>query len=161
MTQTDLPNTTYRTPTRAVDVVLTLSGGKREEVCLYLSTVAETHAGPESLDEALNRDRDFLPVRARETEQTFLVRRSAIATIAVGDVDPELLRHPDAPTCVDLVQLQLDSGETVEGTLATVLPPGTPRLSDYFNFDEPAFVPLAVDDGVLFVNRDHISIVWL
>ncbi len=151
----------YRTPTRAVDVELSIAGGRTEEVTLYLSTLSETHAGPETVEEVLNRGRHFLPVRARETDQTFLVRRSAIRTVTVGDDERDVLPHEESLASVDLVRLELDGGETIEGTLATVLPPERSRLSDYFNFSQVTFVPLAVDDGVTYVNRDFISIVWL
>jgi len=148
-----------RTPTRAVDVELSITGSRVEEVTLYLSTLSETHAGPETVDEALNRVRDFLPVRIRETDQTVLVFRGAIRTVTVGDDEGDVLPHEESLASVDLVRLELDGGETIEGTLATVLPPERPRLSDYFNFSKAKFVPLAVDEGVIFVNRDFISIV--
>ncbi len=150
----------YRTLTRAVEVELSIAGGRTEEVTLYLSTRSETHPGPETVEEALNHDRDFLPVRARESDQTFLVRRKAIRTVTVSDDEPDVLPHEESLASVDLVRLELDGGETIEGTLATVLPPDKPRLSDYFNFTKVTFVPLAVDEGVTYVNRDFISIVW-
>ena len=81
----------YRAPTRAVDVALSIAGGRTEdvEVTLYLSTLAETHAGAETMEEALNRDRDFLPARTRETDQTLLVRRRAIRTVTIGGDEGE------------------------------------------------------------------------
>ena len=151
----------YRTPTRAVDVELSITGERTEEVTLYLSTVSETHTGAETVEEALNRGRDFLPVRTRETGQTFLVRRGAIRTVTIGDDEGEVAPHEESFASVDVVRLELDRGEIIEGTLATVLPPERPRLSDYFNFSKVTFVPLAVDEGVIYVNRDFISIVWL
>ena len=150
----------YCTPTRAVDVELGVTGGRTHEVTLYLSTISKTHAGPETVEEALNHDRDFLPVRTREAEQTFLVRRSAIRTVTIGDDEHDVLPHEESLASVDLVRLELDGGEIVEGTLATVLPPERPRLSDFFNDSKATFVPLAVDEGVTYVNRNFVSIVW-
>ena len=153
----------YRAPTRTVDVELSITGGRTEdvEVTLFLSTLSETHTGAETVEEALNRGRDFLPVRTRETDQTLLVRRGAIRTVTIGDDEGDVLPHEESLASVDLVRLELDGGEIIEGTLATVLPPERPRLSDYFNFSKVMFVPLAVDEGVIYVNRDFISIVWL
>lgn len=151
----------YRTPTRPVDVELGIAGGRSEPVTLYLSPMSETRAGPETLEEALNRERDFLPVRARESDQMFLVRRRAIRTVTIADDEPDVLPWDEGLASVDLVRLELDGGEIIEGTLATVLPPDRPRLSDFFNFDKSTFIPLAVDEGVTFVNREFISIVWL
>ena len=151
----------YRTPTRAVDIELSITGGRTQEVTLYLSMLSETHPGAETVDEALNRGRDFLPVRTRETDQTLLVRRGAIRTVTIGDDEDDVLPHEESLASVDLVRLELDGGEFIEGTLATVLPPARSRLSDYFNFSKVTFVPLAVDEGVIYVNRDFVSIVWL
>lgn len=154
--------TPYVPPSRAVQVEITIDGGRRESVSVFLSTVSDTHPGPETLDEALNRDRDFLPVRSIETEQTILIRRGAIRMVTItDDVAAAALAHDETVTCVDLVRLELTGGEIVEGTLATILPPNNSRLSDYFNSGEPAFVALAVEAGVSFVHRDFISIVWL
>ena len=151
----------YRTPTRAVDAELSIAGGRTEEVTLYLSTISETHAGSETVEDVLNSGRHFLPVCARGTDQTFLVRCSAVRTVTVSDGEPDVLAHEESVASVDLVRLELDGGEIIEGTLATVLPPERPRLSDYFNFSEVTFVPLAVEEGVTYVNREFISIVWL
>lgn len=150
---------TCRTPTRAVEAELSITGGRTEEVTLFLSTLSETHDGPETMEEALNHDRDFVPVRARDTEQTFLVRRSAIRTVTIGDDEPEVIAHEQSLAAVDLVRLELDGGEMIEGTLATVSPPEKSRLSDFFNYSKAMFVPVAVDDGVTYVNRNSISIV--
>ena len=150
-----------RTPTRAVDAQLTIGGGRREAVTLYLSTLSQTHDGPEMMEETLNRPRAFVPVRSRETEQTFLVRRSAIRMVEVGSDDPDVTRSEASPSFVDLVRIQLDGGEEVEGTLTTILPPDKARLSDFFNTTDTLFIALAVEDGVIYVNRDYISIVWL
>ncbi len=158
----EVSDTPYRTPTRAVVVEIVFDGDRSENVTLFLSTLSETHAGPETLDEALNHERDFLPARSNETEQMLLIRRCAIRSVTVSDnVAAECRTHDEALSRVDLVRLELTGGETIEGTLATVLPPQKPRLSDYFNSKGPAFVPLAIEEGVTFVNRDFISIVWL
>ena len=124
-------------------------------------TLSETHTGAETVEEALNRGRHFLPVRTRETDQTLLVRRGAIRTVTIRDDEGDVLPHEESLASVDLVRLELDGGEIIEGTLATVLPPERSRLSDYFNFSKVTFVPLAVDEGVVYVNRNFISIVWL
>lgn len=151
----------YRTPTRPVDVEMAIEGGRAKPVTLYLSTQSETRVGPETMDEFLNRVRDFLPVRARESERTFLVRRSAIRTVTVAADQPDVVSPEESLTSVDLVRLELDGGEILEGTLTTVLPPDRPRLSDFFNFDQSTFIPIGVGEGVTYVNRNFISIVWL
>ena len=151
---------TCRTPTRAVNAEVSVTGGRTEEVTLFLSTLSETHDGPETMEDALNHDRDFLPVRTRETEQTFLMRRMAVRTVTISDDDSEVVAREQSLAAVDLVRLELDGGEMIEGTIATVSPPEKSRLSDFFNYSKAMFVPVAVDDGVTYVNRNFISMVW-
>ncbi len=162
MNKIEPPNEeSVRVPTRPVDVELDIDGGRKESVTIYLDTVSETHAGPETVAEALNRERAFLPVRSRETQETFLVRRSAIRRVADNHDPSKTLSHDENVGFVDLVRLELDSGESIEGTLATVLPPDRSRLSDFFNFTDAQFIAVEVIDGVNYVNRDYISVVWL
>lgn len=150
-----------RIPTRPVDVELQIVGGRKESVIIYLDTVSERHAGPETVAEALNRDRAFLPFRSKESDETFLVRRGAIRIVFDNHDPSKTLSHENAPGFVDLVTLQLDTGETIEGTLATVLPPDRSRLSDFFNLTQDQFIAVEVADGVSYVNRDFISVVCL
>jgi len=150
-----------RTPTRVAAVELDIEGGRKQSVTIYLSSVAQTHAGPETVEEALNHERAFMPVRDQDSGDAFLVRRSAIRLVT-HLLDPsETLRRVEDAGFVDLVKLELDTGEMVEGTLATILPPDRARLSDFFNFTNAQFIPVEVADGVSYVNRDFISMVWL
>lgn len=55
------PSAIYRVPTRAVEAEIEIEGGRREEVTFYLTNVAETHEGAETMAEALNRPRQFVP----------------------------------------------------------------------------------------------------
>ena len=150
----------YRIPTRPVSAKLVVEGGRNESVFFYLSTVSETHAGAETVEEALNRLREFIPVGLAEGGRNLLIRRRAIERVTVASSEPDLFEISELAPCVDLVHLEL-RGEIIEGTLATILPPENPRLSDYFNLEHALFVPIAVDDAVTFVNRDFISIVRL
>ncbi len=151
----------YRIPTRPVSAKLVVEGGRHESVFFYLSTVSETHAGAETVEEALNRRREFVPVGLAEGGKNLLIRRRAIERVTVASSEPDLFELSELAPCVDLVHLELRGGEIIEGTLATILPAEHPRLSDYFNLEHALFVPIAVDDAVTFVNRDFISIVRL
>ena len=157
------PSATYRVATRAVEVEIEIEGGRREEVTFYLLNVAETHEGPETMAEALNRPRQFVPVRSRATSELFLVRRSAIVTVRVGQ--EELPNRFQSVEClvsfIDFVRLGLHGGELLEGAVATLLPPGNSRMSDYFNLDNAGFAPLQVGESVVYVNEEFINLVYL
>ncbi len=56
----------YRISTRPVSAKLVVEGGRHELVFVYLSTLSETHAGAETVEEALNRRRQFIPVGLAE-----------------------------------------------------------------------------------------------
>jgi hypothetical protein len=157
------PSATYRIPTRAVEAEIEIEGGRREEVTFYLANVAETHEGAETMADALNHPRRFIPVRSRATSEVFLVRRSAIVTVRVAkDERPHLFQVVEGLTSfIDFVRLEVHGGEMLEGAVATLLPPENPRMSDYFNLDAVDFAPFLVGESVVYVNKEFINLVYL
>jgi hypothetical protein len=156
------PDSPYRIPTRAVEAEIEIEGSRREEVTFFLATSAASHEGAETMAEALNRIRRFVPVRSRGRGELFLVRREALATVSVGRDEARLLHTVEGfGSSIDFVQLELRGGEVLEGALAIVLPPENPRISDYFNLDDEAFVPLLVGESVVYVNKEFITLVRL
>lgn len=152
----------YRVPTEAVQARIRVHSGKEFQVTFFLSSLSETHSGPETMEETLNRPRAFIPLQLRETEESFLVRRENLRTVAVGSETNNLVtREENLTGCVDVVRLEMEGDLEVEGTLATVAPREYPRLSDYFNHADTSFIPIFVGDGVTFVNKTYISTVWL
>jgi len=157
------PSATYQIPTRAVEAEIEIEGGRREDVTFYLADVAETHEGPETMAEALNHPRKFIPVRSRSTSELFLVRRSAIVTVRVAHGEhPNHLQTVEGLTSfIDFVRLELHGGEVLEGAVATLLPPENARMSDYFNLDAGDFAPFSVGESVVYVNKEFINVVHL
>jgi hypothetical protein len=159
-TSSDSP---YRVPTRAVEAEIEIRGARREEVTFYLSATAENHEGGETMAEALSRKRRFIPVRSRLTRELFLVQRMVMVTVSVGhDERPHLFQKVEGlMSSIDVVRLELVDGEILEGALATLLPPESSRMSDYFNQDDVAFAPLLVGESVVYVNKNYIAVVRL
>jgi hypothetical protein len=157
------PAVTYRVPTHAVEAEIEIEGGRREEVTFYLANVAQTHEGSETMGEALNRRRKFVPVRSRATSEIVLVRRSAIVTVRVALVErPHLGQAVEGLTSfIDFVRLELHGGEMLEGAVATRLPPENARMSDYFNLDAADFAPVSVGESIVYVNKEFINVVHL
>jgi hypothetical protein len=146
-----------------MEAEIEIEGGRREDVTFYLADSAETHEGAETMAEALNRPRKFVPVRSRATSELFLVRRSAIVTVRVARAErPHLVQTVEGLTSfIDFVRLELHGGEVLEGAVATLLPPENARMSDYFNLDSADFAPLSVGESVVYVNKEFINVVHL
>lgn len=155
------PRSDYRIPTHPVEAKLILSEGREEEVTLFLRAVAETHSGPESIDEFLNGPRRFIPVKSNGTGKSYLVQRDFIQRVDVGENAP-ILSHmtPDLASGIDVVRIEMTNAVVLEGTLACFQPPEHRRLSDFFNMEE-TFIPLEVNEGVSYVNKNYISLVCL
>ncbi len=151
----------YRLPTHPVDAKLVLSDGREEQVTLFLRPAAPTHSGPESLDEFLNGSRRFLPVKSQDSGQSFLVQRDSIQRVEVDENAP-VLSHmsSELATSIDLVRIEMTDALVVEGTLTSFLPPEKNRISDFFNMAE-TFIPIEVEEGVTYVNKSYVTIVWL
>jgi hypothetical protein len=146
----------YRVPTRPVDARLVLQEGPAEDVTLFLPTVSKTHSGPETMDEFVNSDRRFFPVKSRDSGRSFLVSRNAILMLEVGTDAPMLFKmEGQIASSVELVRLELDSGLAVEGSVRVITPPEKARLSDFFN-QEDKFVPVETAERVTYVNKDHV-----
>jgi hypothetical protein len=145
-----------------VKAEIEIEGGRREEVTIFLVCGAETHEGSETVEEALNRPRLFLPVRSLAKEELWLLRRGSIVTVRVGAEErpAEHDRVEGITSFIDFVRLELHGGELLEGAVATKLPPQNARISDYFNLREAAFVPLLEGENVVFVNKDFIHLVY-
>ena len=151
----------YQALTHPVDAKLVLTTGTTQEVTLFLGSRAELHSGPETLDEFLNSRRNFLPVRSKEEDRSFLINREIIQRIEVDESAPVLFHIEEKLTRkVDLVRLELRDGEILEGTLCSARSPDHPRLSDDFNQDLD-FIPLEIGSGVTYVNKQHVVMVWL
>jgi hypothetical protein len=157
------PSASYRVPTRAVEAESEIEGGRREEVTFFLANVAETHEGSETMAEALNRPRKFVPVRSGATSELFLVRRSGLVTVRVAKEErPHVFQAVEGlVSFIDFVRLELHGGEVLEGAVATLLPPENPRMSDYFNLGDVDFAPLLVGESVVYVNKEFINLVYL
>jgi hypothetical protein len=145
----------FHVPTLPQPVTLVLASGDEEEVTLYLADSAAHHEGPETLDDFLNSNRRFFPIK-RKSGHSALIRRNAVVQVKVASDSPVVSRRESATMpAIDLVRVRLDSGSELDGVLLHVERDGHQRLSDAFN--EPAdFFALEVQHGVVYVNKHHV-----
>lgn len=142
-------------PTLPQPVTLLLASGDEEEVTVYLADSSPKHGGPESLDEFLNSERRFFPVK-RNSGHSALIRRHAVVHVRVSLDSPVQSRRESATVpAIDLVRVRMDNGSELDGVLLHVDRAGHERLSDTFN--EPAdFFAIEVANGVVYVNKHHV-----
>jgi hypothetical protein len=147
-------------PKRRVALAVTLSGGLRREVTVFLSEAVPGHAGAERLSDLLNGRGDFIPALETDTRtMTFLNRARVLIAEAGADAERTGTDELTIPTEHD-VELTLDDGRVLRGLVTYVLPPDRARLADYLN-DGTLFLLLHADDGVLLVNKRHVARVVL
>ncbi len=152
----------FRVPVHPVKARLLLGGGRSEDVTLFLGAQSRTRRGPESLDEFLNHPRMFLPVTSCAKGESVLINRLSILGVEVSADAPVLFRMEEIPAVhFDLVRIEMEDGNSLEGTLPSIVPSNKPRLSDYFNSESQCFIPLEVGGGVTYLNKHRLVVVWL
>jgi hypothetical protein len=147
-----------RVPTQPVEVTLVLRDGRRETVMFYLSIGARAHGGTETISDFLNEPRPFIPVRLATGDSALFNREAVLYVSAAKDAAglDRLVGIPD----VDLVRVELDTGDELEGVLVHANPSLRARLSDHFNHHE-LFFTLEMGDAVLFVNKRRVLTILL
>ena len=142
-------------PTLPQPVTLLLASGDEEEVTVYLADSSAKHGGPESLEEFLNSERRFFPIK-RKSGHSALIRRRAVVHVRVAaDTFVQSRRESATMPAIDLVRVRMDNGSELDGVLLHVDRVGHERLSDTFN--EPAdFFAIEVANGVVYVNKHHV-----
>lgn len=156
----------YRIPTYEISIDLLLAGPSKIRADLYLGEYSEREIGRERPLDLLNGSKKFFPAH-REDRGLVLIRRRAVltASLAADDavrIDPtarELLSEArvEGTDAREVgVELTLEEGTEVTGTVAYVLPPGERRLQDFLNNTDTFF--RVWDEGTLhLVNGDRVS----
>lgn len=144
----------YKVPKRQVVAEARLLGAMTRQWEIFLSDVAEARAGPERATDLFNRKHRFLPVKDKElghlvvnTQSVLFATVPADAEFASDALSPEDLAASMSVTTV--VELVLEDGQSLRGTLVYLQPEGRQRLQDYLN-EAPTFI--AIRDG----DRGHI-----
>lgn len=154
----------YRIPTHRIRTELLLAGHETVPADLYLGEQSERDLGPERPVDILNGKKSFFPVQL-PGDGTALVRRTSVLMASLSaeealENDPradELLSEARSEETnareVD-VEVLLEDGSRVTGTVAYVLPRGERRLQDFLNNSDTFF---RVWDGELLhlVNGDR------
>lgn len=143
-----------RVPKRRVPAEAVLPGGGVRRISLFLAEAACGHAGPERPLDLLNGGGEFVPAFDEDAEAMTFLNRSALALVRVDRaLEPD---GADTAPTEHRVEVLLDGGETLRGTVSYVRPPERARLQDFLN--EPApFFRLAEERAIALVNRRHVA----
>jgi hypothetical protein len=143
-----------------VDVFTT--DGVRASGSLYLVAASYTRGGPEDVADLLNDERTFVPFAGHDpSERPGVLHKGHIVRVHTG-ASPVDLQNAPATSRTDGVgacTLLLDDGTWLEGRLCVDTPLASSRLVDKLNL-ATRFVPVLAEDGLVFVNRDHVIRVW-
>lgn len=128
------------------------TGGRQFAGFLHLLPCASIHLGPETPDDALNRNEAFFAV-TDDQEHTLLVAKAQVILVAVDDAT----RDPDRLTAARTIPLrvELSDGSEYTGTVRSELPPTRTRAIDFLNHAD-GFFGLYGADRIRYINRIHV-----
>jgi len=151
----ELGPTTWGSTLRVRAEVL-VTGGRSLVGFLHLQPLALFHSGPETPEDALNRDEAFFPLTSEN--QTIFLAKSQVIAVTVSTVLPvrDLDRVEAARTLG--MQVELSDGSEFIGAVTSELPPDRTRVLDYLNLST-GFFCLVDQDAMRFVNRSHVRLV--
>jgi len=121
---------------------------------VFLTPVAATHDGGETLSDLLNGRDPFLPVERDGCLWCYPL--DAISVASVKQEVGEIAEVEIAPLTHHLVRVTLLNGRALAGTVQYSRHPDSSRLVDYLNA-APPFFPLHQAGEIAFVNRRHVA----
>ena len=150
----------YKVPKRQVVAQARLLGAQMREWEIFLSDVSEVRAGPERATDLFNRKNRFLPVKDKALGH--LVVNTSSVLYATVPADAEFAS--DALSVEDLaaemsvttsVELLMEDGTALSGTLVYLQPEGRRRLQDFLN-EAPRFIAIRAGDHGHIVNTTRV-----
>ena len=133
-----------------------VTGGRTLTGFLHLQPLALFHSGPETPEDALNRDEAYFPLTSEN--QTMFLAKSQVIAVTVSSVVPvrDIDRVEAARTLG--MQVELSDGSEFVGAVTSELPPDRARVLDFLNH-ATGFFCLVDQDAMRFVNRTHVRLV--
>jgi len=133
-----------------------LTGGRTLDGFLHLQPLASFHSGPETPEEALNRNESFIPITS-DNRSVLVAKRQVLAVTIRSVVAPSDIDRVEAARTLGM-QVELSDGTGFVGAVTSELPPDRGRVLDYLNH-EGGFFCLVDQDAMRFINRLHVRLV--
>ena len=149
----------FKIPKDRALVTLCLPPVAPSERYLFLSALAESHRGQETVSDLLLNPRRFVPVLDDEG-RTSLVRKSAIRWVRVAEPETAEWLFFEAREAAPVVgaEVEFEDGSRLSGNLWAIAPPGEQRVSDLVNRQE-RWLHLETGDGLYLINLEHVRLV--
>ncbi len=146
----------YKVPKQRASVTVHLPPRPPEDATVFLSAVTSPHGGPESVHELLTRDEPFLPM-VLASRGFSLVRKGAIRWLRVEDAAQIEGRYFElgAAAPSSRIRCHFPDGETLEGTIRALTPPGEQRVLDVVNLSD-GFLHVESPSGLYLANLAHL-----
>ena len=150
----------YRIPKREISAQVTLPGIGMLTLTLFLADRAQSHAGDELPSDLVNGKEDFFPARHPEGRVGFLHRDTLISMTVAAEEEfgHDIVRAEDlAPNEAQSsrVEVLLEDGSHLRGTIVYLLPAGQCRLQDTLNVDS-RFLLLRDGEHAHLVNKRRV-----
>ena len=149
----------YAVPKHKFEAEIKFSDQKLFTLTLFLSQGAAVHMGPERPSDILNGPISFLPA-VDEMGNLVLVNRDMMRIASVPETSEFGADEPvdefAAVSSSSVVEVAMDDGTTIVGTVSYVLPQAQSRLQDYLN-SQIRFLIVRGEGLARFVNRRFVS----
>ncbi|MFQ5701706.1 MAG: hypothetical protein ACE5HU_07675 [Acidobacteriota bacterium] len=152
----------YSIPKHSFTALVELEGLPPTRLRLFLAEAAATHTGPERPSDLLEGPNDYLP--ANDEQGVFhVVKRDTIRileTDAHFQDDEQGFASSAVPSHRTLVSVEvtMNDGSRLRGTIGYEMPEGRRRLQDYLN-STTRFLPLRDKDTIRFINSRCVALV--
>jgi len=150
----------FRIPKLEVSAAISLLAHPQKEVKLFLHECSGTHAGAERPSDLLNGSREFFPA-VEPSGKTVFLHREAVTVVSVpveSEFPPEepgenpLEPEPASRLPVEVV---VQGGTVIRGTVSFVGPEGRNRLIDFLNMPD-RFLVVREEGLARLINKRRI-----
>jgi hypothetical protein len=138
--------------------VKVLVSNRVQESNVFLTPVAASHDGAETLSDLLNGRDPYLPIEHKG--EMACIPRDAIEVAWISPAVSKVSEVELPPATEQMVRITLRSGRTLRGLVRYSRHPDSSRLVDYLN-GSPPFVALDQGEQLALVNRAHIAFIDL
>lgn len=154
-------NDAYRIPKHRVPATVTFPGKDDIRMYIYLGDCARSHTGHERPSDLLNGTDAFFPAADFDGGIHFIHRDalSVLTTRAEIEFPADEFRAEDlAPTDSTRleVEVELEDGTSLEGSIIYLMPEGHRRLQDVLNLED-RFLILRDGDDARLINKRRIE----
>ena len=133
------------------EVYVKLSNGDEIKGNVYLRLHEANHSGPQKVEELLNENTPFIPIK---TSQDFIFVNSSqlvsVTTYSELERDELLTFGNKYP-----IQVKMLHGEEIKGDIIVCLPQSRNRVTDYLN-QSIQFFSLFLPGRIIYINKKFI-----